>query len=152
MMDIMNMNMKQSDTITFTNDFYNIKNQFTHNQLIKALYWIWDAFERASIPFFLTGNTMNNVAENKLLDGYAIECGVRLLDWKSSARYIFDTFATPISEEGNIVIYKYEGVPIILKIYKEDDPCIVSTDTKMYFAEAFKVPNPINRFKEVFNE
>lgn len=124
---------------------------FTHDQLIKALYYMWDAFDRANMRYFLVGDTAHAVKAQKELTGDGIDLGIRLMEWRSGAKNIFDTFAgQPITEEGDTLTYVHEGVPIRLHVYEPDDSCIIATDPVMYRNENFSLPNPLERFEEVY--
>lgn len=122
---------------------------FTHNQLLKALYWAHDLFDRANMAFFLVYNTAEDVLQKKQLEGDNVQVGVRLLEWNSGAKVIIDTFAQPTSKDTDTATFVYEGVPVVVHVYT-DDPCITSPDTVIYHAEYFKLPNPYKRFMEVF--
>lgn len=120
-----------------------------HEQLLKALYWVYDFMDRALINFFLVGKTAEAVLAKKDLFGDKITVGVRKLEWESGARRIVDSFVTPIKEEKYTVEYEYERIPVILYVL-EDDATIQSTDQQMYKSEFFKLPNPYEEFRKVY--
>jgi hypothetical protein len=122
---------------------------FSHDQLLQALYWVHDLFDRANMPFFLVYNTAESVLQKKQLEGDSVQVGVRLLEWNSGAKTIIDTFAQPDMKESEEATYIYNGVPVVVHVYT-DDRCITSPDTVIYNAEYFKLPNPYRRFMEVF--
>jgi len=118
--------------------------------LLNALYWIFDAFERSNMTFFLTYSTAESVLEQKDLEGDKITVGIRDMIWQSGARQIFDTYVQYKDKEDNKLTYIADnGVPVELTIFS-DDECIMSPDTKMYHSEAFQLPNPYSRFLEVY--
>lgn len=118
----------------------------SHEDLLKALYWAFDIFERAAMPFFLVYKTAEDVLETKQLEGDAIQVGVRDVEWASGARRIQDPY-TEVEE--NVFEFKSGDVPIILHIFK-DDQCIKVPDSKVYYNEVFNMPNPYSRFKEIY--
>jgi hypothetical protein len=126
--------------------------QFTHDQLIAALYYIWDAFDRANMRWFLVGDTAQLVTKNKDLVGDGIDVGIRLMEWRSGSKNIFDSFiGDPDMEEEDLVTYIHNKVPIRLHIYEPDDECIIATNPLMYRNENFSVPNPPERFEEIYH-
>lgn len=108
--------------------------------------------DRALINFFVIGDTAKAVINNVDMYGDKVTVGVRRLEWESGARNIADSFATPVSDEGNVVRYTApNGVPIILYVL-EDDPCINTPNQKIYHSEFIKFPNPYTRFMELYPE
>lgn len=127
---------------------------FTHDQLLAALYWVFDVFDRANMTFFLTHSTAEAALKKRSLEGNKIEVGVRKLEWDSGARSLVDTYtqyeSITTEDLGDEVRYiAPNGVSVVLKVY-EDDPCISSPDTMVYENEHFKLPNPYSRFLEVY--
>lgn len=124
---------------------------FEHDQLLNALYYIWQLMDQGMMDFFLVGNTAEQAISHHLLEGDRVELGMRKMIADSGNRRLLDSLITPIVEDANKIIYEYEGVPIEIKLYK-DDECIISPDTVFYERESFFVPNTMKRFKEVFPE
>jgi len=123
--------------------------KFEHDQLLQALYWIFDAMERALINFYLVGTTAESVRQKKDLFGGKIMIAVRKNEWESGARNIIDAFAPPIVDNGTTVEYEYNGVPVILYVL-EDSETLSSFDTTIYAQEYFKLPNPYDEFVKKF--
>jgi hypothetical protein len=123
---------------------------YSHDQLMKALYWIWDAFDRALINGFCVYETAESILGQKDMKGDAIRMGVRKLDWISGSKPIFDAFVgSPVVEEEKYCVYHYENIPVVVHIFEEDE-CIRSVNTVMYKREYFKLPNPYSRFLELY--
>lgn len=118
--------------------------------LLQALYYVWDAFERSNVPFFLTGQTAEDAMANKDLSGEIVTVGVRRVEWVSGGGRVFRTFmGEPISEDPGRATYRYENVPIYIGIYDDHD-CIIGTDSINYRYETFRVPNPYSTFTQLF--
>lgn len=124
--------------------------KFSHERLLLALYYIWDAFERTNMPFFLVYSTAESVMAQRSLVGDCIQVGVRRNEWISGARRILDAFALPKTETDTEALYEFEDIPIKLYIYEELDDCIVQTQMVRYAAEEFMVPNTYEKFLEVY--
>jgi hypothetical protein len=140
-------NTKTTETITQTPP----NGDLPAEKLLAALYYIWDAFERANMPFFLVYQTARDVMLNHDLTGSKVEVGVRGVEWISGAKRVFDNFAgEPLEETPEKATYMHVGVPIVVHVYQKDDECIVQTDMVRYRYEEFKVPNPYQRFLEVY--
>jgi hypothetical protein len=126
------------------------KPQLTHDQLLKALYWVFDLFDRALINFFLVGKTAECVVFKKQLEGDCIEVGVRHNEWKSGSLRIIEAFALADKVDKKYALYTYNNIPIIVHIL-EDHPTITSPDMVLYQSEYFRIPNPYKEFLEVKN-
>lgn len=123
--------------------------EFSSQQLLDALYWIWDAFERSNVPFFLVFQTAEDAIKQHDLTGDRVEIGVRRMEWVSGGKRIIDAFVMPLSEGKDEAIYEYRGVPVIVHVYDDSD-CVVQTDMVRYRYEEFKIPNPYSKFKELY--
>lgn len=123
---------------------------FEADKLLKALYWLWDGFERSNVPFFLTGQTYEDVVNDRDLSGNRVTVGVRRVEWVSGGARVLRTFiGEPTSEDAVRACYRFEGVPIDIEIYDDHD-CIIGTDSVSYRYEVFKVPNPYETFKKIY--
>lgn len=133
-----------------------IQQAIDSQELLDALYWIWDAFERSSIPFFLIYQTYEDAKANHDLTGDKVEIGVRRNEWISGGRRIIDGFILPVTETDDEVIYHYKKVnssnqPILVIVHVYDDsPCIKSLDMIHYRYEEFYVPNTYKTFLEIY--
>lgn len=124
----------------------------TSERLLKALYWIWDAFERANVPYFLTGQTAVDAMANKPLSGEKVTVGIREVEWISGGGRILRTFlGEPHYEDKRYAQYEFEGVPVFIEKY-DDHECIIATDTIIYGYETFRVPNPYETFVKLFTQ
>lgn len=126
-----------------------VQKDINPDRLIQALYWIWDGFGRTAMPMFLVHQTAKDVIANHDLKGDKVEVGVRRTEWLSGNKGILDIFAQPLFEDVNKAQYEFEGVPIIVHVYDDDD-CIMNLDHKLYRHETFKLPNPYNRFEQLY--
>ena len=122
---------------------------FTHDQLLQALYWVFDFMDRAMINFYLVGSTAESVKNQKDLFGDKINIAIRKNEWISGARNIADAFATPLKETETKVEYEYQGVPVIMYVL-EDNEMLTSSDSILYASEVFRLPNPYEKFKKEF--
>jgi hypothetical protein len=159
-----NSNMKKSNIVLTTDEVFDLTAPvngggivaeettlptISHDQLLKALYWVHDFMDRANINFYVVGKTGDAVKGRKDLTGDTVQVAVRELEWISGARNIADAFATPIVDRGTVVEYEYEGVPITLYVL-EDSETLRNFDTQIYLNEYFKLPNTFDKFKEEF--
>lgn len=126
------------------------KKEFTNDELMQALYWLWDGFDRALINFFLIYKTANAVIQRQLLHGDAIFVGVRDVDYKSGSWPIFKDFAgEPIEKSDNHETYLYNNVPVYIFIFP-DDACTRNLNPVLYQMENFNLPNPYEEFQEKY--
>lgn len=141
MLTPLNTNPSSVDVVT--------KPQFTHPQLLSALYYMWDAFDRALMPMFLCYDTAKSVINKGQLSGESIHVGVRENDWRSGSRAIVDAFAPIYEERLGYNLYYFKDIPIYLHILPEAH-CIKSTNIVLYQQEYFRLPNPYNEFEKLF--
>ena len=123
-------------------------------QLLAALYFIWDAAERGQLDIFLIGDTAKQVKADKDLEGDKITVGCRRNEWDSGQGRIAQTFiehslGTKAVEVDNEVVYISAGVPIHIRLY-EDNPTLKSFDIVFYRYETFNLPNPYTEFVEKY--
>lgn len=130
--------------------------KYTHDELRAALYWAWDAFDRAGILMLCIGKTGEQVKHNDPLSGDGIDLGVRKLEWISGAKPVLDAFLEhndiKIETKGNMVIYDYLGIPVRIRVLDPDDDCLFNADTVVYEVETFRIPSPYERFQELYEK
>jgi len=125
---------------------------FTHEELLPALYWIWDGFDRALMGMFLVSKTAEDVMSKLHLEGDGIYVGVRRLEWDSESRSILDAFlGKGIEVKKDKFKYNFDGIPVYIYVFDED-LCILNTDTVLYEQENFCLPNTYKQFIERFGD
>ena len=121
-----------------------------HDKLMLALFWLWDAFDRALIHFFLVGKTAEDAIAQKKQENDKVEIGVRRMEWKSGSTPILKAFmGEPLVETENHAEYFHNTVPVYIYFF-DDDPTVTSIDSFMYMNDNFSVPNPYSKFIERF--
>lgn len=126
------------------------KKQFSHDELLEALYWIHMIFEKATMTMLLVKSTGKQAFADKPLEGDGIYIATRQLEWDSGNRYVIDTLAQYEDTSDTLVTYRCNnGVPVYLQIVT-DDYCVTSPDGRPYKNEWFQYPNPPKRFEEVY--
>ena len=129
----------------------------THDQLLNALFWVWDGFDRALINCFFVYETAECILQNKDLEGNGVHVGVRKLEWgnkdsRAGSRPIFEAFAgEAISKQDTLWTYEYLSIPVYIHIFEEDF-CIRETNQILYRNEYLKLPNPYKRFMELYGK
>lgn len=126
--------------------------QFSNPQLMQALYWVWDAFERSNMGMFLVYKTAEDVLQNIDIEDNKITVGTRDNEWRSGSTSILKSFmGDPLEETDKFALFKnpFNQVPVYVYIFK-DDPSITSPNQVFYKAEYFMLPNPYSKFIEVF--
>lgn len=122
----------------------------SHEQLMKGMYWAWDAFDRCLMNFFLVYKTAEDVLQKKQLSGDRVTIGVRKNDWISGSKGIFDSFAGyPEEKTDAYEKFMVDGVPVYIYIFG-DDACVRNPQTMLYERENFNLPNPYSQFLEVY--
>jgi hypothetical protein len=115
-------------------------------KLLSALYWAWEAFDRANVPMFLVGDTLKDAVKGHELTGSSIQIGIRKAEWISGGRRLLDTIlGLPEVEKDNHATYIYEQTPVHLYIF-EDSSFVNNLDSINYKYESFRIPNPYIEF------
>ena len=127
-----------------------IPSSFTPEQLLEALYWMFDTMDRALITMCLVGTTADCVMKNIDLGGEGIQIAIRKLERDSGSWNIATTFAPPVQDMGDIVKFEHiNGVPVTLYILK-DSVTLLQPNVVLYRAEGFKIPSPYDQFLKEF--
>ena len=127
---------------------------FTTDELLQALYFIFDAASRGQLGLFITGENAKQVKADADLQGDKLTLGIRRNEWTSGQGRIFSEFLLhyfqkDIKEEDGYLNIVYKGVPIAIKIYKEN-PTIIELNPVNYRYETFSLPNPLDEFLEKY--
>lgn len=125
---------------------------YSHGHLLQALYWIWDAFDRAMMKMVVIDEAHDLIKQHRQLEGDRIAVGVRKNEWTSGAYNIFKEFAGyPVDQTETYVIYKnpFNEVPVYVYVF-DGDETLLNPDSVMYENESFYVPNPYTRFIEIY--
>lgn len=129
---------------------------FPHHQLLSCLYFVQDAFERASLEYFLVRDTAKAAIESKQLHGATIDIGVRHNTWSSDQKDIIFTFFSgerveQISDLPNSLTFSWRDIPFTIHIY-DDNECLLALNTIRYEYETWFVPNQFERFEKEFDK
>lgn len=128
-----------------------IGGKFNNEQLMTALYYLWDAFDRASIKFFLIGKTGESCFKDLPLSGDKVEIGIRRMEHVSGAWSILKSFAEPIEGNDKIIRFEKDGVPVECKVF-DDDVYFLQTVPHYWQYEAFNLPNPYLDYVEKYEK
>ena len=131
-----------------------VKQDLTHEQLLEALFFFWDGFERATMNFFLVKDTARQVIANERLTGDKITIGIRKSEWVGGQQRVFRAFMEhekilPKRIQHGLA-FNYKGVPVYLYVY-EENPCLDSLDFVFYENDTFNTPNPFKEFCEKYD-
>lgn len=123
--------------------------KYNHEQLMNALYAMWDAFDRSLITFFLVGKTAEACSKNLGLAGDKVEIGLRRSEYESGSWRIFTEFMKPVSETHEFLVFQHEGVPITCRLF--DDDTYFDYPAPYYWQyESFNLPNPYKDYVEKY--
>lgn len=131
------------------------KTVFTHEQLLEALFFFWDGFERSTMNFFLVKDTAKQIIANSNLSGDKITLGIRRMEWQGGQQRVFKAFMEhekilPKIKGKNLLVFSYKDIPVHLYIYNEN-PCLTGLDVVFYGNETFNIPNPFTTFCEKYD-
>lgn len=83
--------------------------------------------------------------KNKL-SGDKVTVGIREVDFKHTSLTIMEAFFLAEDIGENYIKYTFEGVPILVKIMRDEDGMFTNTNSVQYDYEYFNVPNPFDRY------
>lgn len=113
---------------------------YTHDELLDALLYVHDIFERSIIPFVLLKNTARSVVEGTELSG-PIHIGIKNTDYISSSMQILDLLADAEETTNKHFLLHHNNVPIYVHIIKKHYEEINNPDIRNYANETWYIPN-----------
>ena len=133
------------------------KPQFTSEELLACLYFIFDAMERCGLDFFLIRQTAKDVQKGVFanLTGDHIDVGVRLNEWANDHKDLLFPFfdqehVETVSQLPNELTFKWKDVPFTIHLYT-DNPCVTALVPIVFQNEDFKIPNRFDIFEEKYD-
>ncbi len=125
-----------------------------HEELLEALFFFWDGFERASMNFFLVKDTARQVIAGSELTGDSLTLGIRRREWQGGQQRVFRAFmehekTLPERIEHGL-LFNYKGIPVYLYIYDEN-PTLEALDIVFYQNDTFNTPNPFDTFNDKYD-
>lgn len=122
-----------------------VKQEFTHEELLKALMNVEDWMDQLLTPFFLFGKVAECVKRDRLLEGDGIDVGIRD---KSLTQYVYDILNTNFKLKPEDVNhgfeYKVGEVPVRVKVYSRNYHFFKYPDIKIYQFGQYQLPNPFD--------
>ena len=125
----------------------------SHELLLRCLYFLYDAFERPPMDFFLVRDTAKQAIAGEQLSGY-VEIGVRRNEWVNGSDILFMFFGEEhvktLNEDPNWIECEYNETPFIIRLYDENK-CLAALNSIVYEYETFKLPNMFDIFCKEFD-
>jgi hypothetical protein len=130
--------------------------ELPHDQLMKGLYFLLDAFDRAQVTFFLVRQTAKDAINQHQLTGDHLDVGVRNNEWINGNQEIL----FPYFDQENVVLkselpdsltYEWQDIPFTIHFYN-DNECITALNTVAYEYEGWYIPNQFERFEKEFDK
>lgn len=127
-----------------------------HEKLLSGLYFIFDAFERCGLDFFLIRDTAHKAMNEEKLEGDHLDIGVRQLEWNNDQKdLLFAHFDNEHVEKTKdipgLVEFTWQDIPFSIHLY-EDNPCVTALVPIIYENEHWKIPNQFARFEKEFDK
>lgn len=127
-----------------------------HDKLLSGLYFIFDAFERCGLEFFLVKDTAHKAMQERKLEGDHLDIGVRQLEWNNDQKDILFAYfdqerVEKTKDVPGLVSFKWNDIPFTIHLY-EDNPCVIALVPIIYENEHWKIPNQFVRFEKEFDK
>jgi hypothetical protein len=125
------------------------------DKLLTTLYFLYDAFERASLDFFLVRQTARDVINGKRLTTMPVTIGIRHNEWIGGNEELllayFEQEHVEMTEKADDhVTFVYQDIPIMMHIYRDSDS-VTALNSVAYEFETWKIPNQFERFEKEFD-
>lgn len=120
-----------------------------HDSLHDALFYIHDNLERASIPYMVGGDLALTMFEHGM--PFFQSDKVEVLVPKKNLTYdCYSMLNSLIKLEKTDFGYKtqYKEVPIYINVIESPSRYFTNPDTRIYYVEEFKLPNPFMEYWE----
>lgn len=127
----------------------NIQNKvnFNPDELRLALFFIENALERVSTPFVVLGDMAYCLKYGVQLTADKIVVGVRKLELLDSRKDTFkQMLSREVKEENNKIEFEFEGIPIVVKLYKNDYTFLTNPDQVNVEYGTWKIPNNFEKY------
>lgn len=111
----------------------------SHEQIMKALYFMQDMFERPNVNMLLIGETAKHAKEGSNQES-PVTVAIRDVDCSESMKGMIDIFAMPKTREDSFWEYEVEGVPVVVSIVPNEHR-YASPNRIMYEYEQWCIPN-----------
>lgn len=126
-----------------------------HEKLLSCLYFVFDAFERCGMHFFLVRETATNANSSHMLEGDHIDIGVRENEWLNDQKdllfaYLNEEHVQKVSELPKSITYKWNDVLFTIHIYP-DNPSILALVPISYEHEIWMLPNGLVQFTQEYD-
>lgn len=116
----------------------------TTEQLLKALDFVEDVFNRAAANFVVLGETAKGLYLDNDPFAYSttINIGVRKGIYQGFSKTTIETFMPqPLEVSDDHMIYEIEGCDVVLELV-DDLPWFKDVDSKAYMGRIYAIPNP----------
>lgn len=136
-------------------EIYDKSRDISHHELLSCLYFIFDAFSRVGMDFFLVKQTAKWMMNEDELRGDHLDIGVRSLEWANDNKdMLFEYFnyehVKILSQLPNKITFEWHEIPFTVHLY-EDNPCITSLKPIVYEHEGWFVPDQFERFEKEYD-
>lgn len=130
------------------------KKQIPHELLLRCLYFLYDAFDRAQMDFFLIRKTAHDAIKGGELSHH-LDIGVRKNEWINGKGVLFMFFNEEhvkiALETDEVITCEYQEAPFVIHLY-DDNPCLLALNTIEYEHETFKIPNMFENFEKEYDK
>lgn len=127
-----------------------VKKTFSHQKLHDALMYAVDIFDRAFTPVIVMGEIANEIHTQELpvLTGDRVELGVLKKHLTQDSLPMLKTVCKDIIIDKDLILFEYRDVPVEVKIFYDDIDYLRQPDTRFYYTEEVRLPNPFDKYWE----
>lgn len=125
---------------------------FSHEQLRDALMFAQDCLDRADMPYFVWDKTAEHIMNNEeeFTGDSEITLAIKQSEVTKEHVSILEHWTnsrdTNMKKTDDTIEIDYRGIPIVIHIIKGSYRFLDHPDTKYFFIENFRVPNPFSDY------
>lgn len=125
---------------------------YPHEKLRDALMYAQDCLDRASMPYFVWGNTLEHIINNEeeLTGDSEITLAIKESELVPGNVSILEHWAGKLKKGKDTISFSHGDIPIVIHIIKGDYRFLDNAEMKYYWIENFWVPNPISEYKKLY--
>lgn len=125
-----------------------VKIEFTHDQLFQAMLHAQEQMQRCQILFVVLGDAAHAIYYNHPMTNHRIVFGVLQQHAVPNLVSVLKVVEPDLEMLTDGWRFTYERVPVYVKIITKNYHTLTNPDTKFYYYDVWKIPNPFNEYWE----
>ena len=151
--DVSQLSHAERDALKIEEQQAKYGGKFGHEEIFKALMYLLDNMNRATIPWIVVGKLSEQMyaLDLPVLAADKIEAVVLRRHMSRSGVSMLMSLlkeADDIEQDEDVITFTHFGVPVQLTTVDNDTEYFSNPDTRIYMTEIFRFPNPYSKYLE----